>query len=91
MLGLVLIGSSLVCFEHSTLPEHSHKPTLVLRVLKIIDPVECIIPGYDGHVPKPVEGSLVYRHGKHGLKVWSWNTGDVLDRTKHLRLLLESH
>lgn len=32
---------------------------LVLRVLKIIHPVSCCIPGYDGYLTKPKEGKLM--------------------------------
>jgi hypothetical protein len=46
-------------FELSTLSEHSGHDTIVLRILKLVDPPTCTIPGYDGHVPVPIEGELV--------------------------------
>jgi hypothetical protein len=30
----------------------------VLRYLKIITPVKCVIPGYDGHITQPEEGGF---------------------------------
>ena len=61
------IGSALVRFERSTLPEHEGARTVVLRFLKIITPVKCVIPLYDGHISCPKEGEL-YRKRR---KVWS--------------------
>ena len=44
--------------ERSTLPDHEGTRTVVLRFLKIITPVKCVIPQYDNHVPFPKEGGL---------------------------------
>ena len=63
------IGSALVRFERSTLPEHEGARTVVLRLLKIITPVKCVIPLYDGYISCPKEGEL-HRRGR---KVWSVN------------------
>ena len=63
-------------FERSTLPEHRGTRTVVLRFLKVITPVKCIIPLYDGYIPRPKEGEL-YKKFRHiipqNLKVWSVN------------------
>ena len=45
-------------FERSTLPDHENTRTVVLRFLKIITSVKCVIPLYDGHIVKPKEGEL---------------------------------
>ncbi|GLB43324.1 hypothetical protein LshimejAT787_1302250 [Lyophyllum shimeji] len=55
-------GRVLVRFERSALPEHAHGRFLVVRVLKIVEPIEVAIPGYDMWFPVPKEGSLVQRH-----------------------------
>ena len=58
------IGSALVWFERSTLPEHEGARTVVFRFLKIITPVKCVIPLYDGHISYPKEGELHRRRRK---------------------------
>ena len=67
------IGSALARFERSTLLEHEGTRTVVLRFLKIITPVKCVIPLYDGYICCPKEGELYQK--KSGLKacqkVWS--------------------
>jgi hypothetical protein len=40
----------------------------VLRILKIITPVKCVIPLYDGHIVQPEEGEL-HRRYPHNLKI----------------------
>ena len=70
------LGSALARFERSTLPEHRGTRTVVLRFLKIITPVQCVIPSYDGHIAQPKEGEL-HRKSKSkkkdhlNLQVWS--------------------
>ena len=63
-------------FERSTLPEHNGTRTVVLRFLKIITPVKCVIPLYDGRIVPPEEEELHRRYPK-GVKlkprVWSVN------------------
>ena len=75
------VGSALARFERSTLPEHKDARTVVLRFLKIITPVKCVIPSYDNYICPPKEGEL-YRRSKISLKldqsVWSVN----IDQTK---------
>ena len=73
------VGSALVRFERSTLPEHKGTRTVVLRFLKIITPVKCVIPFNDSHIVSPEEGEL-YRRRRVGKPidllnppVWSVN------------------
>ena len=60
-------------FERSTLPEHEGTRTVVLRFLKMITPVECVLPYYDGHICLPKEGELHRRTNKYvpDSDVWS--------------------
>ena len=69
------IGSALARFERSTLPKHAGTRTLVLHFLKIITPVKCSMPFYDGYVKWPKEGEL-FQKGVRGTslrQVWSTN------------------
>ena len=66
----VFVGSALFRFERSTLPDNKGTRTVVLRFLKIITPVKCLIPHYDGNIVRPEEGEL---HRKTVSKVWSVN------------------
>jgi hypothetical protein len=50
----------------------------VLRFLKIITPVKCVIPGYNGHIGQPVEGefhrrfrAITRKFFKNDQPVWS--------------------
>ena len=45
--------------ERSTLPEHAGGNLLVLRVLKILDPIKPVDPHYDMRLPVPCVGSLI--------------------------------
>jgi len=78
-LGCPYTGSALARFERSTLPEHEGIRTVVLRFLKIITPVKCVIPDYDGHICCPEEGELYQKTGpktgpkRKARKVWSVN------------------
>ena len=56
------LGSALVRFERSTLPNHKGTRTVVLRFLRIITPVKCVKPLYDGHIVQPKEGELHRRY-----------------------------
>ena len=65
-------------FERSTLPEHKGTRTVVLRFLKIITPVDCVIPLYDGYLCWPKEGELLQKYilksfPKSDIKVWSFD------------------
>jgi hypothetical protein len=52
-------------FERSTVPEHKGTRTVVLRFIKIITPVKCVIPLYDGHIVPPEEGELHRRYPRN--------------------------
>ena len=60
-------------FERSTLPDHEGTRTVVLRFLKIITPVKCVTPGYDGYLFFPMEGELYQRIRHTSELVWSVN------------------
>ncbi|KAF9466179.1 hypothetical protein BDZ94DRAFT_1319807 [Collybia nuda] len=51
--------TAVVRLELSTLPEHAAGSVIVFRVLKILQPVECVWPNYDGYQVQPEEGSLI--------------------------------
>jgi len=55
-------GRALCRFERSSLPIHADNPTLLLRIVDIIEPIQCIVRDYDGYVEKSVKGALI-RHG----------------------------
>ena len=60
-------------FERSTLPEHVGTRTIVLRFLKIITPVKCVMPLDDGYLCYPKEGELLRKVLKDNQQVWSLN------------------
>jgi hypothetical protein len=82
------VGIALARFERSTLPEHEDARIVVLRFVKIITPVKCVIPVYDGHLCCPKEGELYQKtpisRESNNPKVWSVNidkpTGGPLAR-----------
>jgi hypothetical protein len=46
----------------------------VIRIVKIISPVTCLYPNYNGPITLPVEGELVQRNYKRrGLQPLSFN------------------
>ena len=53
-------GLALARFELSTLPDHSGDRTVVIRILKFVEPVTCTIQNYDGRMPFPKEGELFH-------------------------------
>jgi len=57
-------GSAYARFELSTLPEHIGKRVVVMRIIKFVEPVTCIVPDYDGRMPFPREGELFHRGGQ---------------------------
>ena len=71
------LGSALARFERSTLPDHKGTRTVVLRFLKMVTPVKCVIPLYDGYVCFPTEGELHRRTFTDSVKrrnqVWNLN------------------
>ena len=61
-------------FERSALLEHKGARTIVLRFLKIITPVKCVLPHYDGYICRPKEGELYQKTRVKGPpEVWSVN------------------
>ena len=82
------IGSALVRFERSTLPEHVGTRTVVLRFLKILTPVKCVIPNYDGSIVPPKEGEL---HRKYRKRIFTRSNPPVwsidIDKSNMLRSL----
>lgn len=66
-----LSGVVLARFEKSPFPTHSGTRTVVLRILKEIDAVQCLVPSYDEYIERPKAGQLFSKqyHGKH--RPWS--------------------
>ncbi|TFY62776.1 hypothetical protein EVG20_g6580 [Dentipellis fragilis] len=57
-------GRMVCCLERSSLPEHAHLPALVIRVLKITDPLVPLTPlPPERSIDVPVEGALISRKG----------------------------
>ncbi|KAG6878606.1 hypothetical protein C0992_007853 [Termitomyces sp. T32_za158] len=52
-------GRLVLRFERSTLPVHTKGNFVVLRVLKILDPIKCVYPHYDGRIPEPLVDNLL--------------------------------
>ena len=89
--SLKFVGIALARFERSTLPEHNGTRTVVLRFLKIITPVECVIPHYDDHVCCPKEGELHQDTPEESARmdqnhpVWGFNIDIPSTKTRILR------
>ena len=90
-------GSALARFERSTLPDHKGTRTVVLRFIKIITPVKCVIPFYDGNICFPVEGELYRRSSRNSLilnhnqlPAWCANIDRSNSRLRGLRLLWDA-
>jgi len=86
-------GSALARFERSTLPDHKDTRTVVLRFLKIITPVTCVIPQYDGLICCPKEGELFRRNSfsdKKNHHVWSINIDKPSVMQRGLQLLWDT-
>ena len=81
------IGSALVRFERSTLPEHKGARTVVLRFLKIITPVRCVIPLYDGYIRCPKEGEL-YQRSRHRGRPQAWSVNIDSDKPNGLNSIV---
>ncbi|KAJ6585686.1 hypothetical protein B0H19DRAFT_1059884 [Mycena capillaripes] len=85
-------GRALVRFEISNLPQHqqANSRAAVLRFVKMIEPPKLRIPHYDGYLPCPAEGQLVYRGRTRGAVPWSRTLDDSARGHWHpLRMLLE--
>ena len=89
------VGSAWVRFERSTHPDHKGTRTVVLRFLKIITPVNCLIPLYNGYIVRPEEGELhrrCYRY-KTDHQVWGVNIDEERKKrnmVQGLRLLWDA-
>ena len=82
-------------FERSTLPDHEGTRTVVLRFLKIITPVKCVIPSYDGYIVQPKEGELHRKSLKltpveMDKPVWSVDIDEKSIMSRGLQLLWEA-
>ena len=86
LLYWLFVGSALARLERSTLPEHKGTRTVVLRFLKIIGPVKCVMPLYDGFVCCPKEGELHRRKNK----VWNRNIDKSKATKRGLQLLWDT-
>lgn len=57
------------------MPEHVNTRTIVLRIIDLLTPVECVIKDYDYYVGKPTAGELLsgsyQRMGTRSLRPWS--------------------
>ena len=84
------IGSALARFERSTLPEHAQTRTVVLRFLKIITPVKCVMPLYDEYIKWPKEGELFQRGLYSRPHVWSANIDQPRLTTPGFQLLWDA-
>ncbi|KDR82904.1 hypothetical protein GALMADRAFT_238550 [Galerina marginata CBS 339.88] len=63
-----------VRFELSTLPEHTAiGPTLVMRCLDLLTPVECVSKAYDNFLQRPEPGQLFLRRQRDGnYRPWAY-------------------
>ncbi|KAF8198378.1 hypothetical protein K438DRAFT_1759744 [Mycena galopus ATCC 62051] len=87
-------GSALAQFELSTLPEHAGRPVVVMRIVKMLTPPTCVVPGYDNAIPTPVEGELFLRPMGHAratrLQPWYCDlAAESSDSAAALRTLVE--
>jgi len=85
-------GSALARLERSTLPVHNGTRSIVLRFLKIITPVKCVISHYDsdGVICCPEEGELFRRNSNSDKKkhhVWGINIDKPSVMQRGLQLL----
>jgi hypothetical protein len=83
-LYIYIPGTILIRFEKSALPQHVHKPALVVRVLDILSPVKCVIPSTDFQMPE--KGQLITKR-RHGIR-YTWSLDRRKDAAKCLELLL---
>ena len=82
----------MVRFERSTIPDFKGTRTVVLRFLKIITPVKCVIPHYDGYIEQPKEGELFRRRYKDisSPQVWSVNIDKEGPMSRGFQLLWDA-
>ena len=67
----------------------------MLRFLKIITPVKCVIPHYDGHIVCPEEGELHRKFSPYSPQIIAWSVDIMMDESKRpnvqgLRLLWDA-
>ena len=76
----IYLGTVLARFEKSTLPEHMHRRAVVLRILDILSPINCVILDYDFNVQMPEAGQLNAKRklsGRYGrYHPWSLDISD---------------
>lgn len=79
----------MVRFELSTLPEHAGANMIVVRILKILQPVECLLPDYDGYHERPEAGSLITtRELTAGQRTFTINLAKNATSTVNLKMFL---
>lgn len=66
---------------------------VVLRILKIVDPVSCTIGDYDGYVNEPREGQLMAMGQGDARRAWSYDvdTGEEEHRSRGRYNLTQKH
>ncbi|KDR82028.1 hypothetical protein GALMADRAFT_221917 [Galerina marginata CBS 339.88] len=77
-----------VRLEKSPLPQHVNTHHIVLRVLEVIEPVECVIPDYQYQIATPVAGELLMRTRLGKTKYTPW-TFDLDKKGKGLEPLFK--
>jgi hypothetical protein len=70
-------GSVLCCFERSDLPLHRGTRTIVIRILKIVSPIQSLIP--NGPLVWPTEGDLIMKKSSGNIMPSPWS----VDIDKH--------
>lgn len=65
-------GRILARLEFSNHLRHMKRTSIVLRILDILSPIECIIRKYDGQVGPPVPGALYSTKSRHGIGYIAW-------------------
>ncbi|KAF5376475.1 hypothetical protein D9615_008623 [Tricholomella constricta] len=78
-------GRLLLRFERSTLPEHAGSDVVVIRVLKILEPLKVVIPMYDMAVPMPCEGELLQIRYRNKNRPYSMDLNNPTSSMKALQ------
>jgi len=84
-------GSGIARFEASSLPEHAGRRMVNLRIVKIVEPVECTVTGDTGRAVRPEEGELVAirLHRKTPIP-WALDIDSEVNATAALRALWDA-
>ncbi|KAJ7106909.1 hypothetical protein C8R44DRAFT_322675 [Mycena epipterygia] len=83
-------GSALFRFEPSSRAEHAGRRVVHLRIVKIIEPVEPLVEGYNGRVLKPEEGELLaISSERRAAEPWSYDIDRKAKSAAALRVLWE--